>query len=413
MYAMGMITALMYPRATAADFAEVQGTLHTPILLAQLIIYSFGSILLLSRWRRIVGATQKMWPILIVIAMVPTSAVWSVDPMLTLRRSVLFLASAAFAIYLGDRYSPRQFATILLQALTINMIASALLFIVAPVYVLDQDSHAGAWKGLSEQKNAFGANIALAVLLLSLIRFRKYNWLRYALLMLALAELALSRCSTGLSACVVSMAALPLMKLIRLPARLRIPAYILSFAMLLAACGIVASNADVLFRLLGRDATLTGRTDIWAALVTAVKHRPILGYGYDAFWTGLKGESLNVIIASGWLVPEAHNGYLELCIEFGCVGLGIFFLAFGNTWRQACRFIRSEAGAFRYWPLAFLIYLLTHNLGESDLMGKSSLSLFVFLSLCTSLASQNRRAAVDFEVAAPAGLEPEGALVAL
>ena len=63
----------------------------------------------------------------------------------------------------------------------------------------------------------------------------------------------------------------------------------------------------------GRNATLTGRTEVWAGLLPDVMRQPFLGYGFGSFWT------LRRILDHH--IGEAHNGYLEVCLGLGFVGL--------------------------------------------------------------------------------------------
>jgi O-antigen ligase len=77
----------------------------------------------------------------------------------------------------------------------------------------------------------------------------------------------------------------------------------------------------VLLSLIGRDPTFTGRTDIWDALLQAISHKPLLGYGYLAFW-GLDSEPRYWLAqAVDWDAPSGHNGWLDLAISLGIVGV--------------------------------------------------------------------------------------------
>ena len=111
-------------------------------------------------------------------------------------------------------------------------------------------------------------------------------------------------------------------------------AVIISIAVLL---GVVTLALGVIFAsdilaLLGRDATLTGRSDIWREVWRAILKRPLLGYGFSAFWIGLKGEAFNVITMLGFVVLHAHNGFLEIMLELGGTGLA----SFGLSYLRAC-----------------------------------------------------------------------------
>ena len=85
--------------------------------------------------------------------------------------------------------------------------------------------------------------------------------------------------------------------------------------------------------LLGKDPTLTGRTGIWKLVIASAVKRPILGFGYRAFWTGLQGESAHLALTEGWSPTGAHNGFLDVWLNLGLVGLGIVFFL---RWRGPC-----------------------------------------------------------------------------
>jgi O-antigen ligase len=74
---------------------------------------------------------------------------------------------------------------------------------------------------------------------------------------------------------------------------------------------------DALAGQLGRDATLTGRTNIWDA-VLSTDVNPVLGTGYESFWLGPR---LDQVWRKAGAVNQAHNGYLEFYLNFGIMGL--------------------------------------------------------------------------------------------
>ena len=79
------------------------------------------------------------------------------------------------------------------------------------------------------------------------------------------------------------------------------------------ACLTFGLTPQSLFDLLGRESNLTGRTDFWPYLQQAISERPILGYGYDAFFRsqeGLDTLSYYVVEAGGW--SPYHHVHLEV-----------------------------------------------------------------------------------------------------
>lgn len=121
------------------------------------------------------------------------------------------------------------------------------------------------------------------------------------------------------------------------------------------------SISDKVIRALGRDPSLTGRTDIWR-IVLEQKTDQLLGNGFYTFWASDKGKA---VVESFMLINEAHNGYLEMYLDGGLVGdflLGLLLLAAGGRVINGL-FAGSPLGKIGliYWLLAIL-----YNLSESS-----------------------------------------------
>jgi len=353
-------------------------------------VYIYGGMLALMRWRRVLRAARTAWPLLALAAFACLSTLWSVQPMLTLRRSVLLLAATIIAIYVGERYSITEFARLLTRTLCLMMAMVMALYLVAPGYVIDYSSYGGAWKGLSAYKNTFGEHMAVAALLLALIRFRRFAWMRYVFLFLAAGLLFLSRSATAVVCGGLSIAAVPLWRLTR--GRQRLLIYLLiALAFCLAFYWILAFPETV-FQLLGRDATLTGRTDLWAILLPVIANRPVLGYGYAAFWTGANADVISVWIQAGRLVPIADNGYIDLCLGLGAIGLCIFFYLFIQAFGRAIKYVTAQPGSIGLWPVTYLCIFAADNICESALLTRGTFPFLVFAILATSLALSHKPA---------------------
>ena len=107
----------------------------------------------------------------------------------------------------------------------------------------------------------------------------------------------------------------------------------------LIACVIIATTyfvseslynvSDQLLGLVGRDSTLTQRTEIWEA-IKANPVNPIIGCGYMMYWEINKGGVGDE--DQFFDVKTAHNGYLETYLDGGIVGvvfLGIMLIWLG------------------------------------------------------------------------------------
>ena len=89
----------------------------------------------------------------------------------------------------------------------------------------------------------------------------------------------------------------------------------------------VVANADALLWMIGKDPTMTGRTQIWSSLMVSILKRPFVGYGYMSFWQGLKDRVGEHHIAVAWQGVRG-KGVLELWLELGAVAVLLYALAF-------------------------------------------------------------------------------------
>jgi exopolysaccharide production protein ExoQ len=395
---MNVVTAFT-PSSREQTYLRVfSANMDTSSVLIDAAIYTYGTALALIRWRQVLRAARTAWPLLALAGLALLSTAWSVEPMMTLRRSVLLLASTMIAIYVGERYSIKAFTHLLAETLCLMIVLVFLVYLIAPEYVIDYSAYGGAWRGLSTYKNTFGEHMAVAVLLLALVRFRRFPWLRYVFLLLAAGLLFLSRSATAMVCGVLTLAAVPLWRLMRGEQRWLV-CVLVALTLVLGIYWVLAFP-ETIFQVLGRDATLTGRTDLWSKLLPVIANRPVLGYGYAAFWTGSNVEVLNVWIGAGRLVPIADNGYIDLCLSLGAAGLALFLCVFIGAFRKAMEYLGSERGFAALWPVTYLCIFAADNMCESALLTRGTFPFLVFAIVTTSLALSHKRAVIAARTAA-------------
>lgn len=117
---------------------------------------------------------------------------------------------------------------------------------------------------------------------------------------------------------------------------------------------------DTVIHLLGRNDTLTGRTDIWHILWNW-KVNPIVGTGFESFWLGDRRLAVQNLYPG---LNEAHNGYLETYLNLGVIGvlitLVVLLAAYIKSNRDLVR--HFEFGRFR---MAYLISFIIYNWTEA------------------------------------------------
>lgn len=115
----------------------------------------------------------------------------------------------------------------------------------------------------------------------------------------------------------------------------------------------------IMLGILNRDTSLTGRTEFWEKLLT-MDNDPLIGAGFHSFWLGDRLRQLEGTFY--WQPNQAHNGYLEIYLNLGAMGL-VFFLGFIFTAYRNCRnavVAGYDSGRFRMTLLGVsLIYGIT------------------------------------------------------
>jgi O-antigen ligase len=111
-----------------------------------------------------------------------------------------------------------------------------------------------------------------------------------------------------------------------------------------------------------------------------------LGYGFNASW--MQGESSSVLQQVNWLVKDADNGFINLVLDLGLLGLSILLAGYLVFWRRALRLLRGTTGVAPIWALVFL-----YNLTVGRLLAQNNILwiLYVSIAVGVSLESTPRR----------------------
>lgn len=335
---------------------------------SQLVVYGAIGFLLLRQAERVVRWLRAMQWTLLLAALVVASAVWSQFPLYTMRRSVAFALAGVFGLYLAMRFPVRRQLAILritMLALAVGTVVMALGF---PHLGLDASAgHHADWQGVFTQKNACGRMMVLATAVLLADRKLSWQWVASGMLFLLVMYMSGSRSAWLIEAALLVLwGGLMLAK--RLEMRARVLAALAGFWMVAASAVATYFWLPDLLAWMGRDATLSGRTLIWKQTWIFVMQRPLLGWGYDAFWRGIQGEAFRVVAVVHFMVFHAHNGFLEIWLELGAAGLALFALSYLRAWRRVWVYIRGGQVDRVMWMVFVLALILLYDLDESSLL---------------------------------------------
>jgi exopolysaccharide production protein ExoQ len=147
----------------------------------------------------------------------------------------------------------------------------------------------------------------------------------------------------------------------------------------------------LLISALGKNTTFTGRTSIWKVSIESLDGMKLfIGYGFNSFWSTL-GEANVARSLVGFRAFNSHNGYIELTLSLGLVGLFLYVFLIVNLFRSALE-------TSKFYPLAvsFVIWILTVNTMESAAWAQNSLltQLIVLIPNMIYLAREREQSQV-------------------
>jgi exopolysaccharide production protein ExoQ len=119
-----------------------------------------------------------------------------------------------------------------------------------------------------------------------------------------------------------------------------------------------------LLHALGRDSTFTGRSDIWRHINLETVN-PLIGAGFWNFWGGPGGLRLNE--AMNEVIPNAHNGYMDMYLDGGLIGLVFLFIMLSACGGRIIKYLKpgGDSSHFHRMRFAILIVAIIYNLAES------------------------------------------------
>lgn len=323
------------------------------------------------------GSLRRHRWLVALLAYMFLSTFWSEITLIALKRWTRELIVLVMALVVLSEVNPRQSLSSLLRRCAYVLIPfSVVLIKYYPVLGRRYGTYSGLemWTGVTGQKNELGrlCMISIFLLLWTLLKRRQerataaaryQRWSDLFVIVIAVYLLKGSDSATSMATLAVGIATFFVLQWVR-KLRLRVPqAGLLALVIFLAAYGISVpflggTNVAGFSSVLGRDNTLTGRTEVWAAVLPEVKRHALLGYGFGSFWTDARRLLYDI--------PTSHNGYLDILLELGVAGLA-FFVA----WLLSCARQLHRALVLDYeWAsfgICLLLMSLVYNATESAL----------------------------------------------
>lgn len=362
---------------------------ETPILrLMWLPVYAATLGLLLYRAEQM----WRAWPAFLLVAIMVchafASKYWSIDPEVTTRRTIALAMSSLFALYLGAAFRGPHLPRVIMIACLLMALGSVVMVFAFPAIGVHQGDNAGLWRGLWYEKNQMGVvmvagMLAAASSLASLNPARDRGWMALSVMTLAFCGLLMlaTQSKTSLLCAIIGLGIITaLWSMHRGGLAFAVVCLWMSVVLGALFSYFIITETAMILEALGKDPSLTGRVDIWDALMRRVAERPWTGFGYQAFWGRTSVPADWIRFETQWLVPSAHHGWIDLLIQLGWPG-GIFVGGVMLLTFVILILRLGEAGAREgYFSLAYFMIVVLLSLSESVLLTNANLPWTLYLA---------------------------------
>jgi exopolysaccharide production protein ExoQ len=369
----GVIDRLVYGHWDGKGGDKITTTLNLLLILVSLVIfgnscrqnrkgYTFGSVLAFSA-----------------VGFLFLSALWSLSPVTTTRVAFVYLFVIFGVIGLARTVEADAFMQLLSGCCFLSAIASLALRVVSPGNAFMDGVD---FIGIFPHKNFLGQVMATGALAtLHGIRVARRGYLGKLCMLFVFVAMAFeSKSTAALLASMVFCGISGFDALWRRGGAARMVGVVLAVFLVPAFLAAII-EPDMILELIGKDPTLTGRTEIWAYVIKDIWMKPLLGWGYFGFWEQNNPAAREISDAVLWVVPEAHNGLLEFLLNIGVLGTALFVFLLLRIVVLAFRCLRTPARALAISTITCCVGILLEGVSEAVLLAPTqSLTPILFIT---------------------------------
>ncbi|MBI5661136.1 MAG: O-antigen ligase family protein [Ignavibacterium album] len=262
------------------------------------------------------------------------SIFWSNFPMVTFKRwfqiFLIYYLFITFLVYFDEN----EIIKIIKPILYLYLIATIFSVLFIPGA---KDLAFNTWRGFSPTKNTLGqigvisSVLSLIIYLKENLKIKKYIALFFLLLSIVIVLGTLS--STSYIALFIFLSGTALywlntkfLQSIGAGKTIFILSLSFSVVLFLIISVFMPQLTDYIQGIFGKSETFYDRGKLWTVMLWHFGQHPLIGCGYQAFWTIENPQLLLLYQTFVWLPNQAHNGYLDILNEVGIVGFVLFMI---------------------------------------------------------------------------------------
>jgi exopolysaccharide production protein ExoQ len=297
-----------------------------------------------------------------------TSTLWSLVPDITLKEGMAFTGFTIVGFYIGARYEWHELSGLVRWGYTSIGIVS----------FLRHPNVGREFAGITSHKNSLGGLMVISTALWYLhysqgAKTQKERWIALALMFFSF---YLVRSTSSGGSLVNSLMLIVIVSSLSFLSKLKFQwafTCIVGFTVfgIIGSVYIIDNLESIVVGDLGKDLTLTGRTEFWPQLIAAANQRPWFGYGFDGFFQqdliGKETPAYYIYTNIGFQPKTAHNGAIAVLLFFGYPGLILILVSLVTNLifavRELSRSPLSQAGI----PIIYLVFIILNNLTEGSI----------------------------------------------
>lgn len=334
-----------------------------------------GFAVLLSGRRHVGLLLQKNVPIALFFSYCLLSCIWSDFPFVTLKHWTKGVGDVVMVLIVLTDSEPEAALKRFLMRVGFLVLPLSVLFIkYFPALGRDYNSWTWTpmWCGVTMGKNGLGM-ICLIFGLGSVWRFlrayssdksreRRRHLIAHSILLITTVWLLwIANSMTSLSCFLLGSCLILALKFSTLARRPAVTHFLVTAMITVPVIGLFFDSSGSLVQSLGRDPTITGRMEIWHQIL-GVASSPLFGAGYESFWLGNRLEKIWTNFMPG--LQEAHNGYLEIYLTLGWIGVTLLAILIITGYRNVIRAFRQDPERNDI-KLAYFLVGVIYNLSEA------------------------------------------------
>jgi exopolysaccharide production protein ExoQ len=339
---------------------------------AFIVIYLITFALLGFRLPRTVTYLKTNLWLLFIIGMVIFSMSWAAFPDITFKKAIALIGSSAFALYLASRFNFEEQLKIFGWSFGIALVCSYIFALVIPTHGI---MPSGAWRGIYPHKNGLGESMFISFLTFYFLSIsaKRYRTLCKICCLLSVVIILLAQSGTSLISVIFIFTTAQALKLVSFRSKKSVFAILLLLMVIALALFFMMLNVNTLLNVFDKDITLTGRTPLWADLWDYIQQKPWLGYGYSNFFSSSQRETAIIWKVHDWVPPHAHNGFIQIWLHIGVIGLAVFSVSyFGCLFNALFKYLLGKELRM-LWIFLLLLYTVFFNLTEVSFLSQGML----------------------------------------